>query len=107
MSGSTVWPHRSRLTCSLLTLPYLSLANLKLLVVVIDDWCSRSGGTREGHTLVVSGQLNGSLTGHSVGGVEANSSGDSAEHGEVLQGHLRGTVLTWREEKRGSDREIQ
>ena len=41
-------------------------------------------------------QLHGSLRGHGVAGVEHCGARDTAEHRQVLQGHLRGTVLSWK-----------
>ena len=41
-------------------------------------------------------QLHGSLRGHGVAGVEHGGARDTAEHRQVLQGHLRGTVLSWK-----------
>ena len=63
---------------------HLSFADLKFLIVVVDDGSGRAGGTSEGDPLVISGQLNGSLAGHGVRRVETGSSGDRTEHGKVL-----------------------
>ena len=41
-------------------------------------------------------QLHGSLRGHGVTGVEHSRARDTAEHRQVLQGHLRGAVLSWK-----------
>ena len=62
--------------CVVVTISHLSFADLKLLIVVVDDGGGRTGGTSEGHPLVISGQLNGSLAGHGIRWVEAGSSGD-------------------------------
>lgn len=73
---------------------HLSFANLKLLIIVVDDSGGWTGGTSERYPLVVGGQLDGSLTGDGIRRVEAGSSGNGTEHGKVLQGHLTGTILT-------------
>ena len=73
---------------------HLSFANLKLLIIVVDDSGGWTGGTSERDPLVVGSKLDGSLAGDGVRWVEAGSSGNGTEHGKVLQGHLTGTILT-------------
>lgn len=53
-------------------------------------------GHRKETDLGVGTELHCPLSGHRVTGVEHSACGDSAEHGQVLQGHLRWTVLTCR-----------
>ena len=62
--------------CVMVNISHLSFADLKFLIVVVDDSGGRTGGTSEGDPLVISGQLNGSLAGHGVRWVETGSSRD-------------------------------
>ena len=78
----------------------LSLANLKDLVLFVDDWSFRSACTCEGDSPVVGSQFNGSLAGDRITGVETHSTRNSTETGKVLQGHLRGTILTYKQAKK-------
>ena len=77
-----------------LHVPYLALANLKFLVVLVNDGGGRSRCAGEGEPFMVCCQLNGPLGGHGVTRVEAGGTGNSAEHGKVFESHLRGTILT-------------
>lgn len=86
---------------------HLSFANLKLLIIVVDDSGGWAGCTGECDSLVVGGKLDGSLAGDGVRRVEAGSSGNGTEHGKVLQGHLTGTILTWRERERNREEKNQ
>ena len=44
--------------------------------------------------LCVGSELHSLLSGDSVAGVEDGCSGDGSEHGQILQTHLRGSILT-------------
>ena len=77
-----------------LRLPHdLGLADLELLVVAVGDGDLGPASPDEGDAAGVGGQLDGALHGHGVRGVEDGAAGEGLEHGQVLQGHLGGTVL--------------
>lgn len=68
--------------------------HLKLVVVVIDDCSARTGGPDEANAWGVGSQLTGTLSRHSIRWIKDCSRGYGAEHGNVLQSHLAGAVLT-------------
>ena len=82
---------------------YLALANLEDFVVAVNDGSVGTGGTRERNALVVGGQLDSSLGGDGIGGIEAGSMRDAPEAGKVFQGHLGWTILTLRGREGGRE----
>lgn len=50
--------------------------------------------------LYVCRQLHCPFCGHSVTGVEHSACWDGAKHGQILQGHLGRTILTWKQDGR-------
>ena len=74
---------------------HLGLANLKLLIVAVDDLGSWPGDPDEADTPSVGGQFHGTLGGHGVAGVEDGGARKRPEHGDVLQRHLAGAVLSY------------
>ena len=84
--------------CTQNTCPYLGLSHFEGLCATVDDWDIGTTRTDEAHALGVGSQLHSSLRGHSIAGVEDSAVWDSAEHGQVLQCHLRGAILTCTEQ---------
>lgn len=78
--------------------PYLGPSHFEGLCATVDDWDIGTTRTDEAHALGVGRQLHSSLCGHSVTGVEDGAVRDSAEHGQVLQRHLGGAILTCTEQ---------
>ena len=80
--------------CLIYTWLYLGLPHFEGFGAFVDDRDVGTTSTDETHALFVGSQLDSSLSGHSVAGVEDSALWDCAEHGQVLQRHLGGSVLT-------------
>ena len=78
-------------------LSHLGFAHFKHLVALEDDGIRRTTGADEAHSLRVGREFARALSGHGIGRVEDGATGQRAEHGDVLQRHLRGSVLTDRD----------
>lgn len=72
----------------------LSLSDLELLVVGVEELRVGSGGSDVGASLVVGSQFNSSFTGNGIRWVEADGSDQRSELREIFQTHLGGTILT-------------
>ena len=74
-----------------------ALADAEVVVVAVNDFGVRPGGPDEADAAGVGGQLHGALAGNRIRGIKDRSAGNGSEHGDVLQRHLRGSVLTDRD----------
>ena len=72
----------------------LSLANTEGFLSRVENRQCWSGGSQVANTTGVGRQLHGPLHGHGVTGVEDSAAGQGLEHGQVLQSHLAGPVLS-------------
>ena len=76
------------------TISHLRLANLKGLVILVDNRQCRPAGSGKSHRFGVGCQLYGSLACYSITGVEHHTVRNGTEHGNVLKGHLGRTIST-------------
>ena len=72
----------------------LGLANTECLLTRVENRQRRSGGSQIANTAGVGRQLHRPLHGYGVAGIEDSAAWQGLEHGQVLQRHLAGPVLS-------------
>ena len=81
----------------------LALTNFEFLVIGVDDFSDRSGGSDVGVALVVGSEADSSFAGDGIGGIEDSSTEEGSEHGKIFKTHLGGTVFTEGDTSMGAD----
>ena len=72
----------------------LSLANTEGFLSRVENRQGWSGGSQVANTAGVGRQLHRPLHGYGIAGIEDSAAWQGLEHGQVLQRHLAGTVLS-------------
>src|SRR5688572_8493872 len=75
----------------------MSFSNLKDSLIWIHDWSSRSRSSDKSNAMLLSSQLNGSLSRDCITGIKDSCSGNRSKHSQIFQSHLRGTIFSNRD----------